>query len=108
MPINTAAGVRFYFARRLTHVSARQGDHGYKVWMALGDQRHDVVVKLDGRVIQNPIAADARAGYVDFIVERDGNLVVNKFDDGAVVHRGCGRVEITVPLGSLDTQGNLE
>lgn len=95
MTAHTSAGTRIHLLPRISHVSAREGDHGYGVWMALGGKRDQVVVKLNGRVMKRCVAADARAGYVDYYAERDGLFVLNKFKDGAVIYRSYGRVEIT-------------
>lgn len=95
MAIHTAAGTRLHLLPRISHVSAREGDHGYGVYMGLGENRFQLVVTLNGRVMKHCVAADARAGYVDYYIQKDGELVINKFKDGAVVYRSHGRVEIT-------------
>jgi hypothetical protein len=93
--IRIPAGATFYLLSRLTHMSVREGDHGYRNWIGLGDKRSSVVITLDGQVVRRCVAADARAGFVDYCADHNGSMVLNKFKDAPVYHRLYGRVEIT-------------
>lgn len=100
MVMMIAQGAVLYMLPRLTHVSVRPGDHGYRNWMALGESRRGLVVTLNGKAVERCIAADTRAGYVDFFIQHHGKLVMNKHRDGAVIHRLYGVVDIKLPGGT--------
>jgi hypothetical protein len=88
-------GSTLYLAERITRLSSRKGEHGYRQWLMLNErQRQAIVVKVDGKVISRRISVDAKAGWVDFGARRNGQYIVNKFKDAVVIHRLYGRVEI--------------
>lgn len=95
MRIGLPNGSRIIFRPRVARLSMRQGEYGYKAYMALGEDRYKVIVKLNGQVVSGCIRADADAGYVDYYAKRDGQMFLNNFKDSAVIHRSYGVVEIT-------------
>lgn len=90
------SGSEIYLLRRLSHVSSREGHHGFKQWSRLSQtEKSRLIVKIDGREIKRCVDADARFGYVDYLAQVDGKLLLNPFKNAAIVHRLYGSVEIT-------------
>ena len=94
MPIRTTAGTQFYVRERVTRLSTRKGEYGNKAYLGLWPQVSDIVIRLNGKVIEHCIAADAVAGFVDCCVQRNGRFVLNPFKDSVAVYRLYGDVEI--------------
>lgn len=94
MRIGLPNGSRIIFRPRVARISMRRGEYGYRAYMALGEHRYKVVIKLDGRVLDGCICADADAGYVDYYAKRNGQFILNSFKDSVVIHRSYGKVEI--------------
>jgi hypothetical protein len=97
MRINLPNGSRIVLNPRITRLSIYPGDFGNKTYLRLGARQSGVKVHLNGREMRNCLVADARAGYVDFAIQRNGAVVLNKFRDGVVIHRAYGEVVITCP-----------
>lgn len=97
MSIKPPNGSVFVIVPRIQRLSIHPGDRGHKAYMDLGERRFDVKVLLNGAEVRHCLVADAKAGYVDCVVHRDGQPVLNRFRDGFVIHRTHGEVVIKCP-----------
>ncbi|MGV6396972.1 hypothetical protein ACTUVN_002667 [Pseudomonas caspiana] len=95
MAVIVPTGTVIRLLPRIACLSSRVGEWGHKAYMALGEDRYKVIVKLNGQVVSGCIRADSDAGYVDYYAKRDGQMILNNFKDSAVIHRSYGVVEIT-------------